>query len=272
MKIRKFTSLCLVWSFILLGITSIILYIMPSGRVAFWANWAMLGLDKHQWGALHTNLGYLFLVASLIHIVLNWSLIVRYLKNKTREAVTINANSVSSVLVVLLFAIFTIAEAPPVSWIQSFGEGLKENSEVKYGSPPYGHAELPPLELFCTRTQTELSGAMQQLSQAGINVTGPDQTIADIAASNAITPQAVAMVIAPQQTTVARTQGFGTGKRMGHMTLSEISETTGIPLTELRQRLDEAGYANDAEKTLKEIAAAKGSHPSQLVMMLGLEE
>ncbi len=271
MQLRKFTSLCLAWSFVLLGITSIVLYITPAGRVAYWSSWAMLGLDKHQWGALHTNIGYLFLLVSAIHIVLNWSVIIRYIRKKTREAFSLNINTVTSSIIVILFALFTVAEAPPVSWIQSFGEGLKEQSEVKYGSPPYGHAELSSLELYCLRTQTDLPDALAQLSQAGIKVTGPEQSIADIADINGITPQEVAMVITPKEVSVAQSLGFGTGKRMGQMRLSEISTTTGVPLPELQQILAEAGYGTDPEKTLKEIAAARGSHPSQLVMILGLE-
>jgi hypothetical protein len=42
-------------SFILVGITSIILYIVPHGRVAYWADWHLLGLTKTEWGNLHIN-------------------------------------------------------------------------------------------------------------------------------------------------------------------------------------------------------------------------
>lgn len=271
MDTRKLTSLLLAWSFVILSITSIVLYITPAGRVAFWAKWSMLGLDKHQWGALHTNIGYLFIAASLIHIVLNWKLIVNYIKKKSKEAMKINTNTVTSVVIVLLFSVLTIAEMPPVSWIQSFGEGLKEVSEVKYGSPPYGHAEMSSLELYCTRTGLDVEQAKANLAKAGITFTSVEQTIDEIAIANNLTPQDVAKAIAPELVTVNSLGGFGTGKRMGMMTIAEVSESSGVPVAELEAKLSAAGYAIDPDKTLKEIAAAKGAHPSQLVSLLGLE-
>jgi len=272
MDTRKLTSLILSWSFVVLTITSIVLYITPSGRVAFWASWSLWGLGKEEWGALHTNIGYLFLAVSGIHIVLNWKLIVKYLNKKTREAFAINSNTVASVVIVLVFSVFTMAEIPPLSYIQSLGEGIKELSEIKYGSPPYGHAEMSSLELYCTRTETDVEEAKRLLTEAGIAFTGPEQSIGDIAATNSLTPQDIAKIITPNMVTVENLGGFGTGKRMGQMTLPQISEATGVPVSELQNKLTEAGFNADLSKTLKEIAAAKGSHPSQLVSMLGLEE
>lgn len=272
MDTRKLTSLILAWSFVVLAITSIVLYITPSGRVAFWASWSLWGLGKEEWGALHTNIGYLFLAASGIHIVLNWKLILNYMKKKAREALAVNSNTVTSVVVVLVFSVFTMAEIPPLSYIQTLGEGIKELSEIKYGSPPYGHAEMSSLELYCSRTETDVEQAKQLLVDAGITFTGKDQSIGDIATANNVTPQDIAKIITPNKTVVSSLGGFGTGKRMGQMTLAEISTTTGLPLAELQNKLEQAGFGTNPEKTLKEIAGAKGTHPSQLVSMLGLEE
>ena len=272
MSTRKLTSLLLAWSFVILSITSIVLYITPAGRVAYWASWELLSLDKHQWGALHTNIGYLFIGASIIHIVLNWKLIINYIRQKTREAMKININTVSSVVIVMLFSVFTLAEMPPVSWIQSFGESLKDTSEMKYGSPPYGHAEDSSLEMYCTRTGLDLEEAKSKLTAAGIVFTGIDQTIEEIALANNLTPQAVANAFTPEKLSSPTLGGFGTGKRMGFMTLSQVSEATGSDLAVLEATLRAAGYSPDPELTLKEIAAQKGTHPSELVALLGLDE
>jgi len=84
-KIRQITSLTAFTSFVLMLITSLILYISPQGRVAYWADWRLLGLDKTQWSNLHINLGVLFLLAVFLHIYYNWKPILSYLKNKARE-------------------------------------------------------------------------------------------------------------------------------------------------------------------------------------------
>lgn len=47
---RKITSLTGLLSFLITLLTSVILYVVPEGRVAYWADWHLLGLTKTQWG------------------------------------------------------------------------------------------------------------------------------------------------------------------------------------------------------------------------------
>lgn len=63
MSMRKITSLTATLSFVLTVVTSIILYIVPHGRVAYWSDWRMWGLNKTQWGDIHINMGLLFLLS-----------------------------------------------------------------------------------------------------------------------------------------------------------------------------------------------------------------
>ena len=72
MKIRKIASLTAALSFIVMLLTSIILYIVPQGRIAYWADWRLWGLTKEQWGNIHINTGILFLTALGFHIYYNW--------------------------------------------------------------------------------------------------------------------------------------------------------------------------------------------------------
>jgi len=85
MKLRKITSLTALLSFILMLFTSIILYIVPHGRVAYWSDWSLMGLDKTQWGDVHINMGLLFLLSIGLHIYYNWKTILAYLKDKARR-------------------------------------------------------------------------------------------------------------------------------------------------------------------------------------------
>jgi len=70
---RAFVSLLSLVSFILLGLTGIILYIQPHGRVAYWTKWSFLGLEKDQWGNIHIFSGLLFLMAGGFHFYYNLS-------------------------------------------------------------------------------------------------------------------------------------------------------------------------------------------------------
>lgn len=80
MTMRKITSLTATLAFILMVTTSIILYVVPQGRVAYWADWRMGGLSKAQWGDIHINVGLLFLLALGLHIYYNWKPLMANLK------------------------------------------------------------------------------------------------------------------------------------------------------------------------------------------------
>ncbi len=55
MNIRKTTSLTAGLSFIAMVMTSVILYIVPQGRIAYWSDWRLLGLSKEQWDWILTK-------------------------------------------------------------------------------------------------------------------------------------------------------------------------------------------------------------------------
>ncbi|MDP4856108.1 MAG: DUF4405 domain-containing protein, partial [Desulfobacterales bacterium] len=78
MNLRKIVSLTALLSSLLLLVTSIVLYIVPQGRVAYWADWRLLGLTKTEWTNIHVNFGLLFFVSALLHVYYNWKPIVSY--------------------------------------------------------------------------------------------------------------------------------------------------------------------------------------------------
>jgi len=85
LKIRRITSLTASVAFLLMLLTSIILYIVPQGRVAYWADWRLWGLTKTDWANIHMNMGLLFLIALSLHIYYNWKPLISYLKNTEYE-------------------------------------------------------------------------------------------------------------------------------------------------------------------------------------------
>lgn len=84
-KIRKITSLTALLAFLVMLLTSVVLYVVPQGRVAYWADWRLWGLTKTDWGNLHIVLGFLFLITLGLHIYDNWKPMISYLKNKLKQ-------------------------------------------------------------------------------------------------------------------------------------------------------------------------------------------
>jgi len=289
MKIKRITSLCLSWSFLILIFSSLVLYVLPSGKVAHWANWAFLGLSKEQWAALHTNNGYLFLIACAFHIYFNFSHILNYLKNRNRELTGMNANSLVAFLLVLVFAVMTLLGLPPVSWIQDLNGHFKSQAERKFGVPPYGHAELSSLREFARRTGLDADDIVRKLLAAGFEGVNASTSISTIAAQNHVSPQTLINALSGEKesdtserkaggdacsgTPVSgKESGSGSlgvgGGGYGQKTLKAVCSDLGLDGPATLQRLKSKGYHGKLSDSVKSIAESKGERPSVLVQIL----
>ena len=189
MQIRRVVSLSLGFCLVAQLVTSIVLYILPQGRVAYWANWHLWGLTKDQWGNLHVNLGFLMVVAGLLHVWYNWRSIMVYLKNKARQLKVATPEFNVALALVVVVAVGTWAEAPPLVWIQHLSDRIKADAAVTYGEPPYGHAEESSLRVFLRNVDLDPVRAKANLAAAGIEHVDGDAAIVDIAGANGLTPQ-----------------------------------------------------------------------------------
>ena len=199
MKVQRITSLTALMSFILLLLTSIILYMTPHGRVAYWSNWKLLGLSKTEWGNIHITTGVLFLLAIFLHIYYNWKPILLYLKNKSRQLKVFTKEFNIALILTLLVALGTYFETPPVFWVIDAADAIKNSASLKYGEPPYGHAELSTLTAFGLKMQLDPKDSMARLKANGFSVDNAGQTISDIAALNQTTPQQIYLAMRPPE-------------------------------------------------------------------------
>jgi hypothetical protein len=111
--IRGFASLLLLGSFPLLAISGIVLYVAPRGRFANWNSWTMLGLRRDQWSAVHINLSLLFLVIALLHLLINWRVIVAYIKRRRVVGLYLKSESACALALLLALLASTIANVLP---------------------------------------------------------------------------------------------------------------------------------------------------------------
>ena len=262
MSLRKVTSLTTLLSFILLIITSVVLYITPQGKIAFWANWNCWGIGKEEWGALHTNLGLLFIIAGIIHTMLNWKPIMAYLKNKAKKLKVFTADFNISLAITLVVTVMTFFNLPPLNAIQTFNESLKEAATDKYGDPPYGHAEASSLKSFCQRTGLDLKGSIKKLEKADLESVSADATLAEIALANGMAPQQVYDVIKPKQPEDGgKEMPMKPGMGFGRKALSSICTEYGIDIEATIQGLKGLGIEAAPEWSMKEIGEKNEMEP-----------
>ncbi len=262
MNMRKITSLTMLISFIFLLTTSVVLYIVPFGRVAYWSDWRLWGLSKTQWGDLHLNLGMLLLGAGALHIYYNWRTILAYLKDRARKVkvFTINFNAALAICGVVIVG--TYFEVPPMSTVLEISESIKEASARKYGEPPYGHAELSPLKTFAKKLDLDLKRSMALLRENGIKLDGPHQTISEIAEQNGVTPKQVYEIIRPAAVSEPHFKfpqvpppGFGT------KSIEEISRQFHLDLPLILTALEARGLEVQGGQAIKEIAKRNALEP-----------
>lgn len=270
MNIRKITSLTAALAFILMVLTSVILYIVPQGRVAYWADWRLWGLTKTDWGNIHINLGLLFLLSLFLHIYYNWKPLMAYLKNKARQMKVFTPEFNAALVITLVFAVGTYFLVPPFSWVMVLNDHFKDAGAEKYGEPPYGHAELSSLKTFTQKMKLDLAGSMQLLEKAGYEAENESVTLAEIGKKYGVAPQAVYMAM---KAAAIEPSGAGAGAvalpvsappGTGNVSLADLCARYSLNLKEIERALKKKGLIVSAELTLKQIAAQNQTSPTDV--------
>lgn len=267
MTLRKITSLTATLSFIITVVTSIILYIVPQGRVAYWADWRLWGLSKEQWGEIHINVGLLFLLALMLHLYYNWKPLTVYLKDRSRQLKIFTPSFNVALLICVATTVGTLFMVPPFSWVLDLNAALKDSGAAKYGEPPYGHAELSSLSIFAKKVAIDPQDAIDRLRKAGMQVTDGRQTLKALATINQTTPKALyALMSAGEVEPAAGPQRLpdspppGTGR----LSLAELCRTYGLDVPAVLAALKTRNISAGADDSLREIAARHGMGPADL--------
>jgi hypothetical protein len=261
---RKIASLTLIFSGFVELITSIVLYILPAGRVAYWTDYRLVGLSKTQWSNIHITVGTLFLVMALIHIYLNWRPILAYLKNKAKNILPANRQMSLALLLTIYVTVGTLYNLPPMNYVIHVGEYFTEQANAQYGEPPYGHAELSSLKMFTRKMYLDLDQAQSLLIGAGIKITSSEQTLLDIAQANNTTPKAIYSIM---QSATDQKKGNGLSfpesppPGFGTKTIHEVCATFALPEDALLAHLQKAGMSFSAEESIKDGAAKNHQSP-----------
>ena len=267
MKIRKITSLTASLAFILMVLTSIVLYIVPQGRVAYWADWRLWGLTKTDWGNIHINLGLLFLIALFLHVYYNWAPLISYLKDKAKRIKVLTPEFNVALVITGVFIVGTAFLWPPFIWVMDLNNHFKDNGAEKYGDPPYGHAELSSLKTFTKKMNLDLEKSMGLLKQAGYPVESGEMTLETIGRKYDIPPQKIYQTIKPAE--IALVQVDATTINLpdspppgtGNLSLADFCARYNLNRKLVVPGLKTLGITATAEATLKDIATRNDTSP-----------
>ncbi len=274
MNLRKITSMTMIWSLIILILNSVVLYVVPEGRISYWADWRFLGLTKTDWSAQHITVGVLFLLAGFLHIFYNWKPILAYMKNRARKFSLFSLSSSVGLVLTALFVVGTYFNVPPLSTLVDFSEYFKYRAEATYGNPPYGQAQSSSLQMFTSRLGLDLDKSIELLEAAGISAPAKSETIRTLAERSSRSPQQIYAVIqpatlrAPFQSEAGEQAGVeapATGKSgMGRKTVAQICDEVQMNCAQMIQALEARGIKAEQNTKLKDIAAENNTGPMQV--------
>jgi formate hydrogenlyase subunit 3/multisubunit Na+/H+ antiporter MnhD subunit len=111
---RKFISMVMLYSFIIMVVSGILIFISPFGRLAMMIQWKVLFLDKMQWQALHIIFMVIFTLAGILHIFYNIKAIKNYLKNKSKNFIFFTRSNISAIGITLLLFFATVNNWEPL--------------------------------------------------------------------------------------------------------------------------------------------------------------
>jgi hypothetical protein len=218
-SLRGFTSLLLTLSFGAMCFSGVLLFLTPRGRVANWTDWSLLGLGKHEWGAVHVNNSVLFVAIAVFHLVLNWSIFTSYLKKKTVSGFSMKRELALAAVVAAICVAGPIYDVPPFSSLMALNHDIKDywedQTQQAEETPPVPHAE----ELTLAELATEIGLTAEQVTSAldeeQYEAGDSSLSIAQVAAQKDVAPSVVFAVI---RDSYPETRGWGrlTGKGGGH--------------------------------------------------------
>jgi len=263
---KVFVSFYVVFSFLALAVSGIVLYVAPPGRIANWSVWRLLLLSKAQWQAVHTIVALLFLVAAGFHIYFNWKVLVAYVKSKLQTGMRMKRELAAASLAGAAILAVSITGVPPFGAVMDVGEDIKNSWSTTASEPPIPHAELMTVARLSETVKIPAETAVANLEQQGIKVAGPTMTVQQIADENRITPQQVYQKI--QSDDAKPTVSLAEGGGWGRMNVQQVCERFNVPLDAGVARLQAAGIDATASTAMRELATSRGKTPIDIAKII----
>jgi len=187
---RTFISVALLFSFIIMMISGIILYIAPEGSLSRWINWDVFSLSKKQWEQQHTVFSYLFIIFSVLHVFkINWFLLKSYFFAVKIKPVFLKEIVISIIIVALVF-VGTLFDWRPFVSVVDFGNQISESHARNVHKPAVNDAEKLSLDEFANKVLgTSYSEMAKQMKVYDLNGINKDTTVLSFCKQNNITPQ-----------------------------------------------------------------------------------
>ncbi|HSP89439.1 MAG TPA: DUF4405 domain-containing protein [Vicinamibacterales bacterium] len=263
---KVFVSFYVVFSFLALAVSGIVLYVAPPGRVANWSVWQLLFLTKAQWQAVHTIVALAFLVAGAFHVYFNWKVLVAYLKSKLQSGLRMKRELAAASLTGVAILAVSMTGVPPFGTVMDVGEEIKNSWSTSSSEPPVPHAELMTVEKLAETVKIPVAKALANLEAKGVKGAQPTMIVQQVADENGLTPQQVYQRIQSEDAKPKVSMAEGGG--WGRMSVQQVCERYSIPVETGVARLQAAGFDVQAAAMIRDLASARGKTPIDIAKIV----
>lgn len=277
---RSLVAFLVTWSFLVLTVTGIVLYIVPHGRVAYWVHWSLAGMEKEQWGWVHMMFGGVFIITGILHLYYNWKPFKKYFAVRIKGHLEFKQEIVVATALTILIFFLSVLNIPPASWVIDLNSWIKGTWVTSPDlEPPFGHAEEVSLAGISRRMNIDLKKAMNELEINGIHIESQRDSLEKIARSNNTTPMAVYGLIkkfenpsptSKNLTTPEEIEAQYSGTGLGRKSLTEICHTVDIDIDMALKRLSKAGIQATGGDNVRELAEKYNRSPIDLLKIMML--
>ncbi len=185
---KAFTALFLAITFVALVLSGVVLYVAPRCRVADQIGWTVMGLEKDQWESVHINSALFFVLAAVLHLVLNWSIFWCYLRKMGLPSAKMKAELLAAVVLGGLVLAGSILGWPPFRSVAEWHDQIKDSWGRPFHSSPAWPADDLSVQGIAEQSGLTVDQVVEALEEEGILVADTEATVAEVAEANELTP------------------------------------------------------------------------------------
>lgn len=187
--VRSFVSITLFFTFILLAGSGVAMYLRPEGSIARWCAWTLLGLSKQEWESVHAVFSMTFVLLAVLHLLLNFKVLVKYVYQGMDQALKRKKELVASLGLVCMIVILIGFHIRPIREVMDLRERIKNGGHLIKVAPPESDFEKKPLVQVAEILEMDVEEVMEKLRTQGINVNSQEETLQDISEKDDNSPQ-----------------------------------------------------------------------------------
>lgn len=191
---RAFTSVLLTITGVLLVLSGMVLFFAPRGSVARATGFGFLGLDRWEWAALHVDIMWVFLTATILHVVLNGRALWGYLKQRSRTPSAVRIELFIAVVVTTIFLCLSLGNVWPFGTEGRGRQGPMWRHPGRRGGGGHHRGLSGPgaqrrLAEVAARFGLSRQQAVAALRRAGYRVPDNATTVGEVAQKSGVRPR-----------------------------------------------------------------------------------